>query len=90
MPTWTEALDAIRQDIIDINALKDKRHAIKQTALVKASSNKDYIKPKKKKEGSAVQAGPNYNLHMAGAIRLSDKPSASQAPQAQHLSPAIP
>ena len=56
MPTWTEALEAIRQDIIDINALKDERHAIKQTALVKASSSKDYIKPKpkKKKEGSAV------------------------------------
>ena len=46
MPTWTEALEAIRQDIVDINALKDARHAIKQTALVKASSGKDYIKPK--------------------------------------------
>jgi hypothetical protein len=46
MPTWTEAWEAIKQDIIDINALKDKRHAIKQTALVKASSGKDYIKPK--------------------------------------------
>lgn len=54
MTTWKEALDAIRQDIIDINALKDARHAIKQTALVKASSGKDYIKPKQKKEGSAV------------------------------------
>jgi hypothetical protein len=46
MPTWKDALDAYWQDIIDINALKDKRHAIKQTALVKASSSKDYIKPK--------------------------------------------
>lgn len=54
MTTWKEALDAIRQDIIDINALKDARHAIKQTALVKASSSKDYIKRKQKKEGSAV------------------------------------
>ena len=43
MPTWTEALEAIRQDIIDINKLKDERHAIKQTALVKASSGKDYV-----------------------------------------------
>lgn len=54
MTTWKEALDAIRQDIIDINELKDKRHAIKQTALVKASSAKDYIKLKKAKEGSVV------------------------------------
>lgn len=59
MPTWTEALEAIRQDIIDINKLKDERHAIKQTALVKASSGKDYVsrlkraaENKKKKAGA--------------------------------------
>lgn len=46
MPTWKESLDAILQDIIEINALKDRRHAVKQTALVKASSSKDYIKAK--------------------------------------------
>ena len=58
MPTWTEALEAIRQDIIDINKLKDERHAIKQTALVKASSGKDYVSRLKriaenKRKGSA-------------------------------------
>ncbi len=58
MTTWQEALDAIRQDIIDINKLKDERHAIKQTALVKASSGKDYVSMLKrtaKKKGSAVK-----------------------------------
>jgi hypothetical protein len=49
MVTWKEAIDAIRQDIIDINELKDKRLAIKQTAIVKASSGKDYIKSKPRK-----------------------------------------
>ncbi len=49
MPTWKEALEAIKQDITDINNLKDSRHAIKQTALVKASSGKDYIKSKASK-----------------------------------------
>jgi len=58
MPTWTEALEAIRQDIVDINKLKDERHAIKQTALVKASSGKDYVSRLKrtaenKRKGSA-------------------------------------
>lgn len=47
MPTWKEAWEAIKQDIVDINKLKDERHAIKQTALVKASSAKDYIKKSK-------------------------------------------
>jgi len=58
MPTWTEALEAIRQDIVDINKLKDERHAIKQTALVKASSGKDHVSRLKrtaenKRKGSA-------------------------------------
>lgn len=43
MPTWKEALDAYWQDIIDINKLKDERHAIKQTALARAASGKDYV-----------------------------------------------
>jgi hypothetical protein len=43
MTTWEEALEAYKQDIRDINNLKDKRHAIKQTALVLASSGKDYV-----------------------------------------------
>lgn len=43
MPSWKEAWEAIKQDIVDINKLKDERHAIKQTALVKASSGKDYV-----------------------------------------------
>jgi hypothetical protein len=59
MPTWKEAWEAIKQDIVDINRLKDERHAIKQTALVKASSGKDYVSKLKrtaenKKKGSAI------------------------------------
>jgi hypothetical protein len=59
MPSWKEAWEAIKQDIVDINKLKDERHAIKQTALVKASSGKDYVSKLKrtaqnKKKGSAL------------------------------------
>lgn len=49
MVTWKEAWDAIKQDIQDINELKDRRHAIKQTAIVKSSSSRDYIKKNKGK-----------------------------------------
>ena len=48
MPTWKESWEAIKQDIKDINELKDKRHAIKQTALVKESTKKDFVKSKPK------------------------------------------
>ena len=49
MPTWKEAIEAIRLDIVEINALKDARHAIKQTTLVKSASARDFIKKKTKK-----------------------------------------
>lgn len=50
MPSWKEAWDTIKQDIQDINDLKDRRHAIKQTALVKSASARDFIKKKRKKK----------------------------------------
>jgi len=55
MPTWKEAIEAIRQDIVDINNLKDARHAVKQTALVKSASTKDFIKTKGKDKKNGKQ-----------------------------------
>ena len=34
MPTWTEALEAIRQDIVDINAIKDDRAAVNEAFAI--------------------------------------------------------
>ena len=57
MPTWKEALDAIRQDIIDINALKDDRAAV-NNAFAISSSWEEFHQlceaRETKKEGSAV------------------------------------
>lgn len=44
MPTWSQAYEQYKQEKRALNSLKDERHAIKQTALVKVASLKDFVK----------------------------------------------
>lgn len=49
MTTWKEAYELYKQDKRTLNTLKDERHAIKQTALVKVCSLKDFVKKRASK-----------------------------------------